>query len=186
MATRNQKDVLTTGEVARICHVAPRTVSKWFDTGKLRGYRIPGSRDRRIPVTQLMAFMQQHGMPLDGLELGRQKLLIVANRPDEALEADLTQRGFQVQQAQTLFDAGVAAQQFQPHILLLDLSDTDAAAQLSGHIKDNQELQGIRIFLAVEDEAQTQLPEWNHCDGFVIRPINGVSVAQAIETAPVA
>ncbi|NLE61752.1 MAG: helix-turn-helix domain-containing protein, partial [Planctomycetes bacterium] len=25
------KDVLTTGDVARICNVAPRTVSKWFD-----------------------------------------------------------------------------------------------------------------------------------------------------------
>ena len=27
------KDVLTTGEVARICKVAPRTVTKWFDLG---------------------------------------------------------------------------------------------------------------------------------------------------------
>lgn len=26
-----QKDILTTGEVAKICNVAPRTVSKWFD-----------------------------------------------------------------------------------------------------------------------------------------------------------
>ena len=39
------KEVFTTGEVARICNVAPRTVSKWFDTGQLRGYRIPGSKD---------------------------------------------------------------------------------------------------------------------------------------------
>ena len=37
------KEVLTTGEVAKICNVAPRTVSKWFDSGSLKGYRIPGS-----------------------------------------------------------------------------------------------------------------------------------------------
>ncbi len=186
MATRNQKDVLTTGEVAKICHVAPRTVSKWFDTGKLRGYRIPGSRDRRIPVSHLVAFMQQHGMPLEGLELGDQKILIVSASPDPGLKQDLVGRGYQVLQAQTLFDAGVAAQQFQPQILLLDLSDVDDAAQLSRHIKDNQELQSIRVFLAVDDTGQTQLPQWNHCDGFVLRPVTGASVAQALETAPVA
>src|SRR4051812_28109101 len=46
MATMKIKDVLTTGEVAKICNVAPRTVSKWFDSGALHGYRIPGSKDR--------------------------------------------------------------------------------------------------------------------------------------------
>ena len=34
------KDVLTTGEVAKICNVASRTVSKWFDSGQLKGYRL--------------------------------------------------------------------------------------------------------------------------------------------------
>ena len=61
-----EKDVLTTGEVAKICNVAPRTVSKWFDTGVLKGYRIPGSKDRRIPVSQLIRFMKEHGIPFDG------------------------------------------------------------------------------------------------------------------------
>ena len=39
-----QKDILTTGEVAAICNVAPRTVSKWFDSGQLKGYRIPARK----------------------------------------------------------------------------------------------------------------------------------------------
>ena len=43
-----EKEVLTTGEVAKICNVAARTVSKWFDSGQIEGYRIPGSKDRRI------------------------------------------------------------------------------------------------------------------------------------------
>ncbi|KKL83932.1 hypothetical protein LCGC14_1969800, partial [marine sediment metagenome] len=72
-----RKEVLTTGEVARICHVAPRTVSKWFDTGKLKGYRIPGSRDRRIPFLQLLQFMRVHGMPLKELDGGTTRVLIV-------------------------------------------------------------------------------------------------------------
>lgn len=62
------KQVFTTGEVAKICHVAPRTVSKWFDSGRLRGYRIPGSQDRRIPRDHLIRFLKEHGMPLGGLD----------------------------------------------------------------------------------------------------------------------
>ena len=54
--------VFTTGQVAKICKVAPRTVSKWFDSGRLKGYRIPGSQDRRIPREYLIRFLKEHGM----------------------------------------------------------------------------------------------------------------------------
>ena len=62
------KTIFTTGQVAKICKVAPRTVSKWFDSGRLRGYRIPGSQDRRIPREHLIRFLKEHGMPLGELE----------------------------------------------------------------------------------------------------------------------
>ena len=57
------KKVLTTGDVARICNVAPRTAGQWFDKKLLNGYRIPGSRDRRIPIPELVRFMQKYGIP---------------------------------------------------------------------------------------------------------------------------
>ena len=56
-------NVLTTGEVAKVCNVAPRTVSKWFDKKLLKGYRIPGSRDRRIPIAELVRFMKKYEIP---------------------------------------------------------------------------------------------------------------------------
>ena len=71
------KDVLTTGEVAKICNVAPRTVSKWFDSGQIKGYRIPGSKDRRIPVASLIQFMKDHGIPMDGVHSGKPRVLVV-------------------------------------------------------------------------------------------------------------
>lgn len=54
--------VYTTSEVAAICNVSPRTVSKWFDSGRLKGYRIPGSQDRRIPRSYLLKFLQENGL----------------------------------------------------------------------------------------------------------------------------
>lgn len=56
--------ILTTGQVAKLCKVAPRVVSRWFDSGRLRGYRIPGSQDRRIPVEQLLRFLRECNMPI--------------------------------------------------------------------------------------------------------------------------
>lgn len=58
----------TTGEVAKICKVAPRTVAKWFDSGRLKGWRVPGTQDRRIPREALALFLKQNGMPADALE----------------------------------------------------------------------------------------------------------------------
>jgi excisionase family DNA binding protein len=62
------KKVFTTGQVARICRVRAATVAKWFDSGRLQGYRIPGSQDRRIPRDYLIRFLKEHGMPLGELE----------------------------------------------------------------------------------------------------------------------
>jgi hypothetical protein len=47
---------------------APRTVSKHFDSGRLQGYRIPGSQDRRIPRKHFLGFLLENGRPLSALE----------------------------------------------------------------------------------------------------------------------
>ncbi|NLX24179.1 MAG: response regulator [Phycisphaerae bacterium] len=118
------KEILTTGEVARICRVAPRTVSKWVDTGQLRGYRIPGSRDRRIPLQQLIRFMKAHGMPLDAIETGQTRILVVDREPDltDLIQQSLSQAGqYEVRVADSVLEAGAVLEQFKPHVLLVDV-----------------------------------------------------------------
>lgn len=63
------KEIYTTGEVAKICKVAPRTVSKWFDAGKLKGYKLPGAGDRRIQKDNLINFLTEYKFPIP-TELG--------------------------------------------------------------------------------------------------------------------
>ena len=58
------KKVLTPGDVAEICNVAHRTVQRWFDSGLLSGYRLPGSKDRRIPIGELISFMKANNIPI--------------------------------------------------------------------------------------------------------------------------
>ncbi len=63
--------VYTTGQVAKICNVSANTVSKWFDSGLLRGYRVPDSRDRRIPREHLIRFLKEHANSLHSHEGSR-------------------------------------------------------------------------------------------------------------------
>jgi excisionase family DNA binding protein len=119
-----QKDILTTGQVAKICNVAPRTVSKWFDSGQLRGYRIPGSKDRRIPRQQLLRFMKLHDIPMDKLETGQRCILIVDDDTDltDVLHRHLEERSDdEVEIARSLFEAGAAIERFQPTVVLMDV-----------------------------------------------------------------
>lgn len=77
--TRPRK-VFTTGEVAQLCMVAPRTVSKWFDCGRLRGFRIPGSQDRRIPREHLERFLKENHMDDCLRRLQAEVRFLVVNR----------------------------------------------------------------------------------------------------------
>lgn len=141
--------VLTTGQVARICRVAPRTVSKWFDSGQLRGYRIPGSRDRRIPLTHLVRFMRKHGLPMDELETGRTRVLVVDGRSDLAttVEQILTETGeYEVRTAESAFEAGAVVEQFQPQVILADagLEGMDGRT-LSRYLTAHPEHGGVQL-----------------------------------------
>lgn len=184
-----QKDVLTTGEVAKICNVAPRTVSKWFDSGQLRGYRIPGSKDRRIPLNALVRFMKQHHIPTDNLNTGQTRVLIVDGEAQVARTLDgmlNEQAHYDVHTASTGFAAGLGCEKVKPHVMLLDvhLPDVDAV-NLCRTIKDNPDLQLTRIIAMsnrLTDGQANQLLNKGF-DGYLKKPFTAQQVIEAIEDA---
>src|SRR5215213_9614577 len=76
-AAMSLKTVFTTGEAAKICKVSQQTIIRCFDNGALKGFRVPGSRFRRIPRNELFNFMRDNGIPTDALESGKRKVLVV-------------------------------------------------------------------------------------------------------------
>lgn len=183
------KDVLTTGEVAKICNVAPRTVSKWFDSGALHGYRIPGSKDRRIPLNQLIRFMKQHGMPLNGLMTGQTRILIVDDEQDivEVLEKILEgEAKYEVEVAKSGFAAGAVAEKFRPHVILLDLHLKDVdGKEVAKFVKANADLQLTKVIgmsgRMGEDEMKAL--HGQGFDGHLKKPFHVRQVIEAIEDA---
>lgn len=189
MSATKVKDVLTTGEVAKICNVAPRTVSKWFDSGALHGYRIPGSKDRRIPLNQLIRFMKQHGMPLNGLMTGQTRIMIVDDEQDivEVLEKILEDEAkYEVEVAKGGFAAGITAEKFRPHVILMDmhLKDVDGR-EVCRQVKSSPDLQLTKVIAMsgrmTEDEAKGLSAQ--NFDGFLRKPFHVRQVIEAIEDA---
>ena len=152
------RKVFTTGQVAKICKVAPRTVSKWFDSGRLVGYRIPGSQDRRIPREHLIRFLKEHQMPLGDLEEEAYvKVLIIGT--DRMLVDRVTSQlpeteGFKIGVAHSGFEAGIQAESFHPDAIILDLGmGRSEGLQIAGNLGKNEQYgETVIIGLAAEDE----------------------------------
>lgn len=186
------KDVLTTGEVAKICNVAPRTVSKWFDTGVLKGYRIPGSKDRRIPVSQLVRFMKEHGIPFDGVTGGKSRILVVDDEQDivDALQKVLSeQANYEVRSATSGFQAGMELERFKPHVMLLDMHLGDGEGgdvrSIAKFVRSDDDLQLCKIIGMsgkLTDGQFAQL-KGQGFDGYLKKPFAVRQVVEAIEHA---
>ena len=183
------KNVLTTGDVAKICHVAPRTVSKWFDNGQLRGYRIPGSKDRRIPVNELIRFMKTHNMPTSELAVGRIRVLLADDniKAATALAESLKSKAeYDVQIVRSNFETGSAIHKFTPHVLLISLmaESIDATAICKG-IRENEHLRTIKIIALVSQlsDSESRALLQKGFDGYVSHSADAIEVIKRIEEA---
>jgi len=145
------KDLYTTGEAAEICKVSQQTIIRCFDAGRLDGFRIPGSKFRRIPRQNLIKFMKENKIPLDALESGKKKILIVDDDPEiiELLVDVLSRDGrFEVKAASSGYDAGMLTQQLHPDLILLDYMLPDVNGNIVCQtIRENPEFENVKIII---------------------------------------
>lgn len=133
---KTERAVFTTGDVARIAQVAPRTVAKWIDAGVLPGYRIPGSRDRRITRETLIRFLKDHDIPLGELE--QRPLRVLCIGLDEPLIEGIARRepDWEYHTAQDAIAAAFQAGMVQPDAVLIDfVTHSHRAARLAEQLK---------------------------------------------------
>jgi len=183
------KNVLTTGDVSRICNVAPRTVSKWFDSGQLKGYRIPGSKDRRIPVSELIRFMKIHNIPAEALPAGQIRVLILDSNGDSAsalADSLRSKSDYEVQTVRSNFETGVIAQKFAPHVLLVSLLDGGInATGICKSIRANEDLQTIKVIALANQlsDSESAALLQKGFDGCISNPADAAEVVSKIEEA---
>lgn len=187
------KQVFTTGEVAQICKVSQQTVIRCFDSGRLKGFRVPGSRFRRIPRESLIAFMKSNQIPMEALESGRKRVLVVDD--DEAIIemfSELLERDgrFEVKTATTGYDAGIITESFRPDVLLLDYKLPDInGTVVCRTIRTNPAYRHMQIIIisGVADPDEVAELQAAGADDFIRKPfdINAVinRIAELLKVA---
>ncbi len=178
------KQVFTTGEAAEICKVSQQTIIRCFDSGRLQGFRVPGSKFRRIPRAELLRFMRANEIPTDVLESTKKRVLVVDD--DEQiveLFVDVLSRDdrFAVKTARTGYDAGMLTEQFKPHLILLDYMLPDINGNLVvERIRSNPDFVGTKIVIVSgvvkRDEIDVLLR--SGADEFVKKPFNVSDLVQ--------
>ncbi|HBS29790.1 MAG TPA: regulator [Phycisphaerales bacterium] len=145
------KKVFTTGEAAEICKVSQQTIIRCFDSGRLQGFRVPGSRFRRIPRDELLRFMRDNEIPTENLESGsgKKRVLVVDDDPQivelfvDALERD---GRFEVRTASSGYDAGMLTEAFEPQLIVLDYMLPDINGNIvCRRIRENPRFKDTRI-----------------------------------------
>lgn len=123
------KTMFTTGEAAEICTVSQQTIIRCFDSGRLKGFKVPGSKFRRIPRESLINFMKAHDIPTDRLDMGKHRVQLIG--PDLQATAEAVRRDprLEVKHASGGFEAGLQVQEFSPDVILLGKLESDAEAQ---------------------------------------------------------
>lgn len=146
-----QKHIFTTGEAAEVCKVSQQTIIRCFDSGRLHGFRVPGSRFRRIPRDELIRFMKNNDIPTAGFDSGKRRVLVVDDDEEivelfcDALARD---ERFEVRTATTGYDAGALTQQFKPDLMILDYMLPDINGNMvCQRVRQDPEMAGMKVVI---------------------------------------
>ena len=172
------KTVFTTGEAAKICKVSQQTIIRCFDNGQLKGFRVPGSRFRRIPREALYKFMKDNGIPTDALESGKRKVLLVDDDAElvELMNKVLEEDGrFEVRIASNGFDAGMMVKEYRPDLIVLDVMLPDINGKEVCHrVRADPTLEDVRILCisGMIEEDKIQELRLSGADDFLHKPFD--------------
>jgi excisionase family DNA binding protein len=181
------KRVFTTGEAAQVCKVSQQTIIRCFDSGRLEGFRVPGSRFRRIPRDELIRFMKTNDIPTEVLDGGKKRVLVVDDDPNilEVFRDALGRDGrFEVRTAPTGYDAGMLTEAFRPHLIVLDYMLPDVNGNVvCRRIRENDALSDIKILFVsgVVNQAEVDDLLQSGGDGFMKKPFGVDALLAKIE-----
>ena len=172
------KNLFTTGEAAEVCNVSQQTIIRCFDAGRLDGFKIPGSKFRRIPRESLIKFMKDNSIPLDNIDTGKRKVLVVDDDAEIVeLIVDVLKRDgrFEVKSASSGYDAGILTEQFRPELMLLDYMLPDINGNVvCKAVKSNPELVGTKVIIVSGVVNQSEIDELMNAgaEDFIRKPFD--------------
>lgn len=168
------KEILSTGELAAICHVTKHTIIAAIDRGELAASRTPGGHNR-IRREDALEFMKRYNL-ISGEER-LQKILVV---DDKSFVRDIMEQVFEgddyeILHASNGYEAGKLAERERPDLILLDilLPDIDGR-DVCRHIREEEFGKSCRILAvtALKDPEDVQGIFAAGIDDYIAKPFS--------------
>ena len=161
------EQLLTSYQVSKLLQVNPTSVNKWIKDERLKAFRTPGG-PRRIQAMDLVAFLEEHQMPLPKElgKAGKTRLLICDDDSQQLSSMERMLKTYSSQLEVRLVSSGIDALvqvgAFQPDIVLLDIfMDELDGIEVCRRLKENSETAHIKVIIAsgrldeiLEDQAR--------------------------------
>lgn len=192
MNAENDKKVpLTTGEIAKYCHVTHRGVLKWVESGKLKAYRTPGKHSR-VSIEDFLSFLKEYNMPVPA-ELQPASLLkkVLIVDDDHGIVYSLRrilmmENKYNIETAFDGFEAGKKFTAFQPDLMILDIHMPALDGfQVYASIRNDPDNKNTKILIisGVNDPKEIQKITDLGADGFLQKPFSNEALKQHITQA---
>ncbi|MFQ3206681.1 MAG: two-component system response regulator VicR [Glaciecola sp.] len=114
----------SSGDIAKICDVNPRTVIRWIEAKKLKAFKLPGRGNNRVKHSDLLAFLLHNQIPIPSeLIVEKEQLCFIVSVEKQLVKnAQRIARnaGFVTQVYQHGIESGVEIAQHKPSLIMID------------------------------------------------------------------
>ncbi len=114
----------SSGEVAKMCDVTPRTIIRWIEAGRLKAFKLPGRGNNRIAEHDLLDFLANNAIPVPNnlLSHAERHCIIVSKDAYVTRHANrmIRDADFFTHIFNDEFEAGLQISSKQPELVVLD------------------------------------------------------------------
>jgi len=188
-AGKNEQEPLTTGEIAKHCHVTHRGVLKWVESGKLKAYRTPGKHSR-VSIEDFLNFLKEYNMPIPE-ELQPASLLtkILIVDDDRGIVYSLRrmlmmENKYNIETAFDGFEAGKKFAAFRPDLMILDIHMPALDGyQVYANIRNDPNNKNTRVLIisGVNEPKEIKKITDLGADGFLQKPFSNEALKEQIK-----
>ena len=186
---KDKNEPLTTGEIARHCHVTHRGVLKWVASGKLKAYRTPGKHSR-VSVEDFLSFLKEYNMPVP-VELQPSSLLkkVLIVDDDRGMVYSLRrllmmESKYNIETAFDGFEAGKKFTSFHPDLIILDIHMPGMDGfQVCRNIRNDPKNKNTNILIisGIDEPKEIKKIMDMGADGFLQKPFSNEAFKEQIK-----
>ena len=120
-------EYLSTGQIAELLSLTPRTIQRYINKGVLKAHKLPGRGNNRVSINDFAQFCEEHAMPFPKeieMVLQKPKILVIEDDLEmlRSIGRIIRQSNWEPILAADGFQAGKLLHEHRPVVMTLDVN----------------------------------------------------------------